>query len=207
MAAGSKRRSSCCPLRLRDWRWNAFSRLDCASLRKKSASCDHETPRRHRRRHAAKVAQSGRRMPRRPTLKAVEAVLKDLVCSGGNDASTLRGTARQYDNTHGHYLRDAGLLAPVLHRRRSRIKDSKDCPVSASLTDTDRAKLLHVKRKGIEQCRKAGVLRRSRISNGTGTYKLGLRSSKQPRQQPGGRARRNPGRSAALHRWIASPRA
>ncbi len=71
--------------------------------------------------------------------EALAAVLKKLVCSGGDDAiHVLRGIGYQ------SRLKAAGSAASNLIDNLTN-KDSKDCPVAAALTDGDRAKLLQIK--------------------------------------------------------------
>ncbi len=70
---------------------------------------------------------------------ALAKVLKSLVCSGGGDATdVVRSLGFQ------NRLRAAGAAASDLIRDLTN-KDSKTCPVSASLTDADKAGLLRVK--------------------------------------------------------------
>jgi hypothetical protein len=70
--------------------------------------------------------------------------LKTLVCSGGDEAVyTLGGIASPLNNR----LAAAGPEAPALID----FIMSKDCPVSALLTDDDKAKLLQIKRDAIKE--------------------------------------------------------
>jgi hypothetical protein len=68
--------------------------------------------------------QEGARVDHSAYVKALATELKALVCSGGDDAI--------------HIL--CGLL-----------KKSKDCQVSASLTDADKGSLLQIKRDAIKE--------------------------------------------------------
>ena len=100
--------------------------------------------------------------------KALTIAFKSLVCSGGEDAiyvlrGLFRGVRGRTPNKIvlvGSRLKAAGPEAPRL------VDDimGKDCPVSASLTADDKAKLLSVKQEAIVQCeQKTGVFRRSRV--------------------------------------------
>jgi hypothetical protein len=79
--------------------------------------------------------------------KALARVLQDLVCSGDGAAIyVVRGGGFQ-DRLEAARVAASRLINDLAN------KDSKDCPVSASLTDTDRAKLLQIK-QGIEKAGK-----------------------------------------------------
>ena len=74
--------------------------------------------------------------------KALAMTLKDLVCSGGDDAIfVLRGSGFQsgLEDRVGRAASD--LIDDLMN------KDSKDCPVAAALTDADRAGLLRIKQR------------------------------------------------------------
>lgn len=74
--------------------------------------------------------------------KALAAELKVLVCSGDRDtAYVLRGIGFE------EQLVDTGPEAPKLVD----FIMSKDCPVSASLTDADKAKLLRIKQEALQK--------------------------------------------------------
>jgi hypothetical protein len=78
--------------------------------------------------------------------KALAAELKTLVCSGGDDAVyAIRGIDSSWNNR----IADAGPEAPALID----FIMSKDCPVSASLTEADRAMLLRIKQDVIKEAR------------------------------------------------------
>jgi uncharacterized protein YjbI with pentapeptide repeats len=85
-------------------------------------------------------------------VKALAAELKPLVCSGGDDAIyVLRGLLRRSQSNRPLFgpvktpfrLQAVGPEAPALID----FILGKDCPVSASLTDADRATLLQIKRQ------------------------------------------------------------
>ena len=78
-------------------------------------------------------------MDEKAYVTALAKTLKDLACSGDDDAIHLvRGSGFR-----------AGLLAilpaapDLIHDLTN--KDSRDCPVGAALTDADRANLLEIK--------------------------------------------------------------
>ncbi|SDR31471.1 Uncharacterized protein YjbI, contains pentapeptide repeats [Rhizobiales bacterium GAS113] len=74
--------------------------------------------------------------------KALAAELRTLVCSGDDDSIYgLRGLLRS------RRLAAVGAAAPALID----FIMSKDCPVSASLTDADKARLLQIKRHAIKE--------------------------------------------------------
>ena len=79
-------------------------------------------------------------MDKKVYAEALAKTLKGLVCSGGDDAIyVVRGYGFQ------SRLKAAGAAASGLMDDLMN-KDSKACPVAASLTDADRATLLQVKR-------------------------------------------------------------
>jgi hypothetical protein len=87
--------------------------------------------------------------------KALSKELKSLVCSGDAEAPyVLRGLIRQPGLIRTLPGPDArGRLAAV-GREAPALVDfilSKDCPVSASLTDADKARLLQIKRDAIKE--------------------------------------------------------
>lgn len=72
---------------------------------------------------------------------ALAKTLKELVCSGADDAiHVLRGAGFQ------SRLEAAGLAASDLIDALAN-KDSKNCRVTAALTDTERAKLIQIKQR------------------------------------------------------------
>jgi hypothetical protein len=115
-----------------------INRLDCGSSEKALASC-----------HSA-VAPPPEAAAWRKSLEAASVddnayalalakVLKRLVCSGGDKAiHVVRGAGFQ------KRLEAAGGAASDLISDLTN-KDSKDCPLSALLTDADRARLLQIK--------------------------------------------------------------
>ena len=79
--------------------------------------------------------------------KAIAAALKSLACSGRDDAVyVLRGLLRDSPPFHSR-LAAAGPEAPALID----FIINKDCPVSASLTDDDKADLLRIKQDAIKK--------------------------------------------------------
>jgi hypothetical protein len=78
--------------------------------------------------------------------EALVKALKELVCSGGDEPVHVvrgRGFQARLDNA-GAAASD--LIDDLMN------KESKDCPVSAALTNADRAKLLQIK----QEAKKAG---------------------------------------------------
>jgi uncharacterized protein YjbI with pentapeptide repeats len=124
---------------LRDRALNVIRSLDCAD--KTLASCDPDVPL-PREAAAWREALEAANVDNETYAAALAKTLKELVCSGGdNDAiHILRGVGFQ------SRLRDAGPAMSGLIDDLTN-KDSKDCPVSASLTDADRAKLLQLKQE------------------------------------------------------------
>jgi hypothetical protein len=83
-------------------------------------------------------------------VKALAAELKTLVCSRDDNAGfVLRGLSRKPEefSLGVSRLAAAGPEAPALVD----FIMSKDCPVSASLTDADKAKLLSIKQDATKQ--------------------------------------------------------
>jgi hypothetical protein len=124
---------------LRDRALTVIRSLDCAD--KTLASCDPDVPL-PREAAAWREALEAANVDNETYAAALAKTLKELVCSGGdNDAiHILRGVGFQ------SRLRDAGPAMSGLIDDLTN-KDSKDCPVSASLTDADRAKLLQLKQE------------------------------------------------------------
>jgi uncharacterized protein YjbI with pentapeptide repeats len=123
---------------LRDQALQNINRLDCASSDKTLASCDSSAappPEAAAWRKALEAAN----VDAKAYALALAKVLKELVCSGGDAAiHVVRGPGFQ------NRLHAAGDAASDLIGDLAS-KDSKDCPVAASLTDADRAKLLSIK--------------------------------------------------------------
>jgi hypothetical protein len=118
---------------LRNQALEAISGLDCEIA--EGASCDAKTP------EPASVA-AARQLIEQASVddgtykKAFAGVLGELVCGGDRDAvHILRELLR-----NGR-IKDAGTEAPALVERIVSTDMSKDCPVSALLTDDDQAKL------------------------------------------------------------------
>jgi len=129
--------------RLRDEALERIRRLDCSNTDKTLASCDPDATAPDEAvtwRETLKAAAGGG--DEAYTLVLVR-TLKGLVCSGDDDAiDVLRGLGFQ------GRLRAAGAAASDLIDDLMS-KDSKDCPVAASLTDADRAMLLQNKQAAI----------------------------------------------------------
>ena len=124
---------------LRDQAVERISRLDCANPNPTLASCEPNAP-------APPEAIAWRKtleaasVEKKVYAEALAKTLRGLVCSGGDDAiHVVRGEGFQ------GRLKAAGAAASDLMDDLMN-KDSKGCPVSASLTDADRARLLQVKR-------------------------------------------------------------
>jgi hypothetical protein len=123
----------------RDWALQRIQILDCANKSKTLASCDYS------------AAPPPEGVPWRKALEsarvsdadyavALSRTLRDLVCFNGDDAIyVVRGSGFQVR------LKDAGRAASGLIDDLAN-KNSKDCPIGASLTDDDRAKLLRINR-------------------------------------------------------------
>ncbi len=136
----------------RDEALKRIQSLDCASSDEALASCDPKAwlaplrkppPEAEAWRKALEVARD----KDTDYAVALAKALKDLVCSGDKDAiHVLRG---------GGFQAGLGAAGPAASDLIDDLtnKDSKDCPVSASLTDADRAKLLRIK-QAIEAAKK-----------------------------------------------------
>jgi uncharacterized protein YjbI with pentapeptide repeats len=118
-----------------------ISSLDCANPDPALASCDPSVP------PPPEVAAwrkslEDARVDDAAYAKALATELRMLVCSGGNDAAyVLRGLASN------HRLAATGSEAPTLVEAIM----SKDCPVSASLTEADKARLLTIKQDALKK--------------------------------------------------------
>ena len=77
--------------------------------------------------------------------EALAKVLTKLVCSGGGNAIYVLRGAGFHDRLKAAGAAGSGLIDDLTS------KDSKDCPVAASLTDADRAELLHMKQAAIKK--------------------------------------------------------
>jgi uncharacterized protein YjbI with pentapeptide repeats len=116
------------------------SDLDCADPNPSLASCDPNVlppPEATAWREAVEAA----RVDDQSYFKSLARVLKDLICSGDDNAIyVLRGFAFQ------DRLKTAGVAATELIDDLMN-KDSKNCPVAVALTDDDRARLLQIKQQ------------------------------------------------------------
>jgi uncharacterized protein YjbI with pentapeptide repeats len=124
---------------LRDRALKRFGSLSCPSSDSTLTSCDPsvtpppEAIKRHQILEAARVANE-------TYATALAKTLKGLVCSGDDDAIyVVRGKGFQ-SRLAAAGAAASGMIDDLMN------KGSKDCPVSASLTDADRAKLLRIKR-------------------------------------------------------------
>jgi hypothetical protein len=144
---------------LRDQTLERIGRLDCVSPDEALASCDPPSswippltlpPEAAAWRNALEVA----RVEDPAYQQALATVLKELVCSGDDDAiyalrGQLPGTSgsqRVSDRPHPR-LAAAGPEAPALVD----FIMSPACPVSGSLTDDDNARLVHVKKEATKK--------------------------------------------------------
>ena len=127
---------------LRDTALNRIRSLDCANPDPTLASCDPD-PSLPPEAAAWRKALEDARVDDAAYAKALAAALKTLVCSGGDDAAyVLRG------------LLDEPAASPQTVREAPALVDfimSKDCPVSASLTDADKANLLRIKQNALKK--------------------------------------------------------
>jgi uncharacterized protein YjbI with pentapeptide repeats len=125
--------------RLRDAALDRVHNLDCANLDPTLASCDPSSPPPPEA-IAWRKSLEDARVDKVANEQALSAVLQTLVCSGDPDATyVLRGLLAT------ERLKRAGSGTQAL----TQIIMSKDCPVSASLADTDKANLLQVERDAI----------------------------------------------------------
>ena len=143
------------PGNLRDQALERIETLGCASSDNTLASCEVSaaTPR-----EAAawrEALEKAARVDDKAYAEALAKVLKQLVCSGGDEAidideaiHVLRGGGFQ-ERLEAAGAAASGLIDDLM------TKDSKDCPVAAALTDGDRANLLRVK-QFIEPAKKPG---------------------------------------------------
>ena len=120
---------------LRDQARDRIRRLDCANPDQTLASCDASVPLPPQA-AAWKKSLEDARVDNAAYAKALAAELKTEVCSGDKWADGLRGLMKH------HRLAAAGPEVPPLVDAIL----SKDCPVSASLTDADKTNLLQIKR-------------------------------------------------------------
>jgi hypothetical protein len=136
---------------LRELAVDRIRSLDCAELDKTLASCDTSAP-------LPPEASAWRKsiedagVEYLPYVKALAAVAKTTICSG-DDASPdvlrgmMRGISARAVPIILSRLESTGSEAPALID----FIMSKDCPVSASLTDADKADLLRIKQDAIKK--------------------------------------------------------
>jgi hypothetical protein len=119
--------------------------LDCANPDATLASCDPSVPPPPEATAWRKSLEDAR-VDEAAYAKALATTLKTLVCSAGDDAVfVLGGVASPFDNR----LAAAGPEAPALID----FIMSKNCPVSAVLTDDEKADLLRIKQGAIKKPR------------------------------------------------------
>ena len=128
------------PGRLRDQTLDRIGSLDCTNPDRTLAPCDPSvTPAAEA--SAWRKSLEAARVDEQAYALALANTLKELVCSGGDDAiQVLRGAGFQ------SRLEAAGSAASDLIEDLTN-KDSKDCPVSAALTDAERANLIQIKQR------------------------------------------------------------
>jgi hypothetical protein len=131
------------PGHLRDEALEAIQRLDCSNPDKTVASCNPSIP-------IPPEAAAWRKSLEDATVdeatfaKTLALVLKMLVCSGDENAGyVLRGLSSMVPTVNR--ILAIGSEAPALID----FIMSKDCPISTSLTDADKAKLLRIKQEAI----------------------------------------------------------
>jgi len=131
-------------IQMRGFALDRLGDLDCANSDLTLASCDPSVPpptevaARQKSLEAASVDDEA-------YATALAKVLRGLVCSRGEETiNVVRGVGFQLR------LSEAGTAAIDLIDDLTS-KDSKDCPVSASLTDADKARLLQIKRDAIKE--------------------------------------------------------
>ncbi len=129
-------------IQMRDLVLDRLGDLDCANSDLTLASCDADSALHHAPPETAawrKALEDARAPDDQTYAKALASQLESLVCSGDEQALyVVRGGGFQAR------LSDAGAAASDLIDKLAN-KDSKDCPVSVSLTDADRARLLQIK--------------------------------------------------------------
>ena len=131
---------------LRDKALDRIRSLDCANPDPTLASCDPSIPPPPEA-AAWRKALEDARVDDAAYAKALAAELKTLVCSAGDDATyILRGLLRGA-RYHESRLEAAGVEAPALVD----FIMSKDCPVSAALTDADKAELLRIRQDALKK--------------------------------------------------------
>jgi uncharacterized protein YjbI with pentapeptide repeats len=138
---------------LRTQALDRIRRLDCASSDPNVAPCDATSPPQSET-AAWRISIESARVDGATYCKALATTLKTLLCSGNDDSPyILHQLANQPVGTSytpalhagykGNRLAATGAEAPALIDYIL----SKNCPASASLTDTDRARLLEIKQE------------------------------------------------------------
>jgi len=131
------------PGELRDEALKRIESLDCRTPDKTLASCDPSAPPPPEAVTWRKALEAAR-VDEEAYAEALAKALKELVCSGDDAIYVVRGAGFQ------ERLKAAGAAASSLIDDLTN-KDSKDCPVSASLTDADKAKLLRIKQNATKK--------------------------------------------------------
>jgi hypothetical protein len=129
--------------------------LDCVNPDKTLASCDPDAAASSPPKEASdwrQALESAGTKDEATYRRALARVLQTLVCSGdGNSLYVLRGLTENSLSASGGALARAGAEAPKLVDGIM----SPTCPVSANLTDDDRAGLLEIKQEAIESTKAA----------------------------------------------------
>jgi uncharacterized protein YjbI with pentapeptide repeats len=143
---------------LRDAALMRIQSLDCANPDPTLASCD-PTARAPPAATAWRKSVDGARVDDAAYAKALAQVLRTLACAGGDDAIyVMRGLTDvkmyssaliEVNNVYSPRLLAAGPAVQSLIELLEN-KDSTECAVVASLTDSDRARLLSIEREAIE---------------------------------------------------------
>jgi uncharacterized protein YjbI with pentapeptide repeats len=131
------------PGALRDQALERIEFLDCANPDTRLASCDSSAappPQAAAWRKALEAASVDDRV----YAITLAEVLRELVCSGRATVYVVRGVGFQ-DRLRAAGAAGIDLIDDLTNR------ESKDCPVSASLTDADRANLLRIKQDATEK--------------------------------------------------------
>ena len=132
------------PGRLRDQTLDRIEILDCTNPDKTLAPCDPSVTSPPEAAAWQKSLEAAR-VDEQAYALSLAKTLKELVCSGGDDAiHVLRGAGFQ------SRLEAAGLAASDLIDGLTN-KDSKNCPVPPSLIDADKAELLRIKEDAIKK--------------------------------------------------------
>lgn len=129
---------------LRDKALERIQSLDCSSPETALASCKPSVdppPEAIAWRETLEDARVGKKF----YVEVLAKTLRNLVCSGDADDAihVVRGPGFR-DRLQAAGVAASGLMDDLTN------KDSKDCPVAASLTAADRANLLEIKQKAIE---------------------------------------------------------